>query len=165
MESEYTIYLDMDGVIANFAAAFLKLSKEVTGEPISISGLDTHISHNIMTKGGVEFWANIPPYKDMNILIDYLKNNFLHINILSSTSNVPGSDEGKREWLTTHGLTSIVDDIILVKKASDKKTYASPSGILIDDFIKNYNDWNNVGGIGILHKLAQDTIKQLTQYV
>ena len=57
--------------------------------------------------------------------------------------------------------------IKFVTNGEDKgKEYANKNSILIDDGISNINDWNNAGGIGILHKSTdvQATINQLKKY-
>jgi hypothetical protein len=50
---------------------------------------------------------------------------------------------------------------LILSKAENKKDYARPNSILIDDNVKNIADWIGAGGIGILHTSAEDTIKQL----
>jgi hypothetical protein len=57
-----------------------------------------------------------------------------------------------------------VQNIILVDKAITKQKYAALNGILIDDYEKNIAQWREAGGIGILHKNARETIKQLRRY-
>jgi len=42
--------------------------------------------------------------------------------------------------------------------SKDKHVHCSPGDILIDDRISNINEWNNAGGIGILHENYEDTI-------
>ena len=44
-----------------------------------------------------------------------------------------------------------------------KSNYAKENAILIDDFASNIKRWEAAGGIGILHKNANDTIQQLKQ--
>jgi hypothetical protein len=46
-----------------------------------------------------------------------------------------------------------------------KKQYANPNSILIDDTESVINDWNEAGGIGILHKNAKTTIETLKLYI
>ena len=44
---------------------------------------------------------------------------------------------------------------------SQKKTYASPGSILIDDYEKNTKEFNAAGGTGITFKTANQTIAEL----
>ena len=48
--------------------------------------------------------------------------------------------------------------------AESKKNYARKDAILIDDRISNINDWNNAGGIGILHTSTSSTLTKLSKY-
>ena len=43
----------------------------------------------------------------------------------------------------------------------NKPDYASPTSILIDDYPKNIKEWENKGGIGIVHKSAEQTLRAL----
>jgi len=47
---------------------------------------------------------------------------------------------------------------------SDKQKYATTNGkpnVLIDDYIKNINEWEAKGGIGIHHTNVSKTISEL----
>jgi hypothetical protein len=50
---------------------------------------------------------------------------------------------------------------LILRYASQKQELAEPNAILIDDRIKNIEQWESAGGIGILHTSAADTISQL----
>lgn len=45
---------------------------------------------------------------------------------------------------------TIVDRVTFVLQSADKKTYAKPNTILVDDYDKNIKQWTEAGGIGIL---------------
>jgi hypothetical protein len=72
---------------------------------------------------------------------------------------------GKLLWLKKHNFNFNEDDILIVPSATDKQKFSGKNQILVDDYAKNIKSWNAAGGIGILHKNAQDSIKQLTPYV
>ena len=46
-----------------------------------------------------------------------------------------------------------------------KKEFAAPDKIIIDDTESVINDWNDAGGIGILHKDWMTTLSILKMYV
>lgn len=124
----------------------------------------------IIKRGGSTFWESIPPTKDMDLLIDYVFENFEKIGILSSSSKKNHGSRlvtvGKIKWLKKHKITPFIpnDRIIIVDSAEDKRRYADVEIILVDDFVQNIKEWRTSGGIGILHTSAKKTIKELEYY-
>jgi hypothetical protein len=57
--------------------------------------------------------------------------------------------------------TNIPRDRINLVMRSEKKNYASPGSILIDDYDKNTKEFNQRGGTGITFKSASQTIAEL----
>jgi hypothetical protein len=57
--------------------------------------------------------------------------------------------------------TGITRDKINLVMRSQKKNYASPGSILIDDYEKNTKEFNQRGGTGITFKTASQTIAEL----
>ena len=167
--TEYVLFLDMDGPLCDFILAFKNLSEKTIGKPVDINTLDRKISNKMIKNAGIEFWENMPPVPDMPQLISFVKDNFLYIKILSSTSKqafkTNSVEDGKKLWLRHYNIPVYNDDIILVDSAQDKQHYAIKNGILVDDYKKNVDSWISKGGIGILHTSANDTIKQLQKYV
>jgi len=47
----------------------------------------------------------------------------------------------------------------------NKKKYAAPNHVLIDDRKDNIEGWESEGGVGILHTSAEDTIAKLLNIV
>jgi ribosomal protein S9 len=75
--------------------------------------------------------------------------------ILSSPSNHVSSVEGKKTWLKKN----LPEVSYIIEKHKEK--YADKDSVLIDDREKNIKKWEEAGGIGILYKNAEDTIKKL----
>ena len=159
------IYVDMDGVIADFNTAFKKLNVDNLTPDEFIKTYSKNKFWNLLDKHADEFWINIPPMSDANVLMDFIYNNFIDIHILTASTRHPSSKIGKRMWIRRHFPFIREDNIIVVEEKKLKQKYATPNSILVDDNTQNISDWNNAGGIGILHKSANDTIKQLQQYV
>jgi hypothetical protein len=91
-------------------------------------------------------------------LWDYIKDK--QPTLLSAPSRKPASRLGKRLWVKNN-----IPGTPLVLAAADKKqNYSGRNKILIDDRLDNIEQWVSQGGIGILHKNTQDTIKQLQAY-
>ena len=80
---------------------------------------------------------------------------FSDIRILS-TSNADGEEHeetvrGKKLWVHNHLKTIPDSHIYVVNRRRDKSLYASETSILVDDLPDTIREWDNNGGIGILH--------------
>ena len=142
------IYLDMDGVIADFDKRYQELFKITTKEAERDKKWIQFFDKFIQDR----HFATLDLMPEAIELMDYLKGTGIPITILSSTS----SDKRdvairpqKMEWLSKH---KIDFPVILVPGAHLKKDYATPNCILIDDTAKNIDGWRREGGIGILHE-------------
>lgn len=101
----------------------------------------------------VKYWAELPWMSDGKVLWNYIKD--YEPSLLTAPPNKQ-AEEGKTEWAKRIGSPPIV-----FKQARDKPQYAKKGAILIDDKQSTIDAWNAKGGIGIFHKSAADTIKQL----
>jgi hypothetical protein len=166
---DYTLFLDMDGVLCNFDHDFFKLTGKEPREYEAEVGEKKFWT--FILDQGTRFWEDLTPTKDMEELKEFAFSNFLRIGILSSSSKKShGSNmvkNGKLKWLRKHGFLSKIpnENIIIVDSARDKKKYAWKNKILVDDYEKNVKEWLGAGGVGIHHKSAKSTIKQLFRYV
>ena len=149
----YIIYCDMDGVLVDFEKGYYDLTGTSTKQfPKGDNSFWQPISD-----AGAEFWANLPWMSDGQELWRYIKK--YKPNILSAPSQDPSSKIGKEAWLKMNLQNSF-------KKAyfynrANKKLFAGPNRILIDDMKQTIDEWNAKGGIGIFHTSAADTISQL----
>ena len=74
----------------------------------------------------------------------------------------PSSKNGKMKWLGKN--TNFKKSRIKLVKRVQKQAYATRDGepnILIDDYMKNINEWEARGGIGIHHTDVGKTINKL----
>ncbi len=168
-----TLFLDMDGVLCDFDQAFLNLTFEKLGKPISKDDFRADFgfrrSWKLINAKGISFWSDMPSMSDMQILRKFVLANFNSIKILSSAGKPYAKDnmstDGKQLWLRSHGFGSIIpSNILIVDTKEEKRKYATPEGILVDDNRDNINEWNQAGGIGILHTSADKTIHELKKY-
>ncbi len=69
----------------------------------------------------------------------------------------------KIDWVKKH--FSIPEERIICCLTSKKPSYieVNAHNILIDDTTKNISNWVNSGGIGIIHKNSEKTIKQYNE--
>jgi hypothetical protein len=147
------VYVDMDGVIADFKTQFAKydydISKLANTDPKTIKSL----------------FANLKPLYDGVKLLQWLTRNKVDFTILSaplrpgSKTDDSGSNAskiGKHEWLSKNVPGKEKTAIF----TSNKHKYANNS-ILIDDSSRYIDKWTEAGGIGILHTDYESTISKL----
>lgn len=151
--TNFKIYLDMDGVLSDFEKSFKAIDGRTTKQ-VEKEGDPAFWKH--VEEGGLVFWSEMPWTKDGKKLWNYVKNK--DVSLLSAPARrLPDSIRGKQIWVGRE-LGNV--DLIL-KRASEKQEYANPNSILIDDQEKNIRKWKSAGGIGILYKNAGQAIKQL----
>jgi hypothetical protein len=153
-ETEYTIYCDMDSVLVDFDRGYQELTG-MTTQQADAKGVETF--WDPISKAGAKFWITLDWMPDGKQLWDYIKK--YNPILLSAPSREESSKLGKRVWVKRE-LPGVK---LILKYASQKQEYASPTSILIDDRQKNIDQWKAAGGIGILHTNTANTIKQLKQ--
>ena len=149
-----TIFCDMDQVLVDFIGG----AEDAIGEPFATADKDQRWNKIANTKG---FWANLQWLSGGKRLWDFISK--YDTEILSAYSNRDGtSRNGKLKWLSKN--TKIKRGKINLVMRSDKQKYATTNGkpnILIDDYIKNINEWEAKGGIGVHHTNVSKTISEL----
>lgn len=152
-----TIYCDMDGVLVDFDKGF----KELTGiSPKKASKtLQPEQFWEELDKAGSAFWRELDWMPDGKHLWNYVQKH--NTKLLSAPSRHKSSRIGKKEWVARE----IPGTFLILVPRSEKKDFASRTSILIDDFGKNIDEWIRAGGIGIHHKSAEATIKELENYI
>lgn len=144
---KYKIYIDIDGVLADF-------DKKI---PHSINGheelVDYIKNHAILKK---PFWADLEKNKDIDKLLNFLEPH--NPVVLSSIGKLNYAIPQKIQWLKKH--TSL-KKYIFTYESKIKVNFSKENSILIDDRQYIINDWVKNGGIGILFTTAIDTIEGL----
>lgn len=157
-KQEYKLYVDMDGVVADFEAGITKL----LGEPHDESQYEADSKYRskmwkAVAKYKGELWYELPPMSDAFELWNYVKR--YNPEMLTATGN-PQYNAGpqKLRWIKEKFGNVKVN---ITRKATEKAQYACPQCILIDDKMKAIGPWREAGGIGILHTSAANTINEL----
>ena len=156
------IYLDMDGVIADFAKRYKELYNMEPREAEKHKQFDKLFTEFIAT--GQFATLDLMPGA-MDGLIFLRKHLTIPTQILSSTANEARYDaisKQKMIWLQTHGITFTPN---FVPGKRHKWKFAAPDKIIIDDTESVIDDWRKAGGIGILHKDWENTLAILKLYV
>ena len=149
-----SIYCDMDGVIVDFmkgadaavGGSFVNMKKAERWDKV----------HQV--KG---FWENLDWMPGSKRLYQLIIKYDSHI-LSAYTSRNPISRTGKMKWLVKN--TNFKKSNINLVFRSYKQKFATTDekpNILIDDYGKNIQEWENKGGIGIHHTDVGKTISEL----
>jgi beta-phosphoglucomutase-like phosphatase (HAD superfamily) len=155
------IYLDMDGVIADFVKRYKELYNMLPKEAEKHKKFDKFFDEFIATQQ----FASLDLMPGAEEGLEFLrKANVLTQMLTSSASEKRHDDISKQKmlWLEKHGITF---HPIIVPGKRLKQNYATPDAILIDDTEINITQWTAKGGIGILHKDWMSTMAILHMYV
>jgi 5'(3')-deoxyribonucleotidase len=163
----------MDGVLANFDQelvdrgiindnSFLHLSKSDWTE--ENKKLDAQVKACMSEEG---FWLNLKPMTDALKLWNYCKQ--FDPAILTA---LPSHMDGSVDWIANEKWIWFTDNFgplnperFITCFRPEKKNYSGKNKILVDDLHANCEEWKQMGGIGILHTSAKDSIKELQKYV
>jgi 5'(3')-deoxyribonucleotidase len=154
------IFLDMDGVLADFEKG---VSKE-----LGIDITNNEHGHYIYDDNKEELTAkhlfrNLEPMSDMWKLLGFINNLDIHTEVLSAAGSINREIvvNDKIAWVKEHVHPHWITTCTF--NGSQKSAFAHPKAVLIDDREKNINDWIDAGGIGILHTSAEGTISELSE--
>jgi 5'(3')-deoxyribonucleotidase len=150
------IYCDLDMVLVNF----MKGADAAVGGDGFVANKDKEGKWNKINqvKG---FWANLEWMPGAKRLHDFIIRYDAKVLSAYSSRDV-NSKKGKLKWLAKH--TKFKKPNINLVLRQHKQQYATKNGkpnVLIDDYIKNINEWESKGGIGVHHTSVPKTIGEL----
>jgi hypothetical protein len=157
------IYLDMDGVLADFFAEYAKLAGVTTGNYRDIPPAKADPTLNQMI--GTDFFLRLPKFPTADSLVKLALSYGKVYNICSSPlrGDHKNSEYWKREWIKKN-LTPQPNEIVIT---GQKERHAvNPDGspnILIDDRGSNIANWRAKGGIGIKYQADEDSLQIVAQ--
>lgn len=147
------IFCDMDGVLVDFDREFERnhgiLPYKLPREELWQIVLDTE-----------NYWVNLPKLSDADMLVEYLNKHGFKILTGLPSYGFDKAEKEKKQWLKNH---YGIEDGVICCLSKDKQIYGKPKDVLIDDRPQNIERWVEMGGIGILHTSAEDTIRQLKE--
>ena len=154
------LYLDMDGVLADFFTKFAEMFnkkhwKEIPRKEKSIQELK-----------GTDFFARLRLFDTSHELVRFSKEiSGGQWGICSSPlkGDRDNSAYHKRKWLEYYKMMPSIENLIFTgQKENHAVNYIDGSpNILVDDKPSNIDKWNNAGGIGFLYQANQDPINEL----
>ena len=155
------VYLDMDGVLADFFASWAQLAGIKSGNYKDIPPADIDPTLNKMI--GTDFFARLPKFSTADKLIQLVINRFGSYSICSSPlrNDHENSKKHKIDWIGRKLKIKPVETIIVANKVSYAKQPDGTPNILIDDRGKNIEGWNNAGGYGIKYQADEDSLEKV----
>ena len=160
------IYVDMDGVLADFFGEWAKLMK--VDHYSKIDDLDINVALQKI-RDTEQFWLDLPLLPQAKELLGLIKKVKGEYYICSTPlADDPKSEPHKREWIKKNLAFFPPKDVYIT---SNKSQYAKNEdgtpNILIDDFGKNVNEWDAAGGTGFKYKdhKFERTAKELQQHM
>jgi len=157
-----TLYLDMDGVLADFFGGFAKRFgadhwKMIENKDKAIAELR-----------GTDFFNTLEMFPSADKLVNFAMD-YGDWGICSSplTGDRDNSAYWKRVWLTRNFIMPDVSKLIFTgmkEKFATNKLDGTPN-ILVDDKPSNIQRWTEKGGIGILYQANQDDVGELIKKI
>lgn len=149
----------MDGVLAEFDRAYFLINQIEYKERLSQKEFNSHWEYFIRNAG----FLKLELHQHAPTLLEFIKSlNNVQVEILGSLGGEKFQMEvisQKRQWLEKNGIWYKQNFVIT---RQEKQQFAGEWHVLIDDHPENVQQFNDAGGIGILHKSAQETINELT---
>ena len=159
-----TVYLDMDGVLADFFGGVEKLYgvehwKQLTND--KTKDLKKEVIDRIT---GTDFFATLPKFNTADRLIEMVKQ-FTGGTFSINTSPLRGDHENsgkyKKVWISNN-IEAPAEIIVTGRKETYAKNKASGTpNILIDDRPVNIQRWQAAGGYGILYQANRDSLDKV----
>lgn len=158
-----TVYLDMDGVVADFDA----YAYSVLGHK-SEDGR-WHKDKWARLRDNQRLYRDLPQTPEADQLVDFCRNyttekkyNLLFLTAVPKNNDVHWAFYDKVIWAQ---LRYPDIPVMFGPFSKDKQVHCTPGDVLIDDRTSNIEEWRAAGGIGIRHHYGdlENTLKQLRE--
>jgi 5'(3')-deoxyribonucleotidase len=153
------IYLDLDGVMADFDKLVQKYFPNY--RPKAGMWLDDELWKALQSEPN--FFRHLDRLPDAGDLWAYLAPYHHNVSILTAIprGRYPESSADKRIWVANNFGEHVN---VITCFGIEKQLYAAPDAILIDDAGRNIGQWiKSGGGAGIMHYHASETIRCLKE--
>ena len=157
------IYLDMDGVLADFFAEYAKLAGVTSGSYRDIPPAKADPTLNKMI--GTDFFHRLPKFPTADSLIKLVLKYAPSYGICSSPLRGDHANSGnwKRVWIKDNLNPQPAEIIITGQKEHHAVNADGSPNILIDDRGTNIVAWRARGGIGIKYQADEDSLDVVAQ--
>ena len=158
------IYVDMDGVLADFFGEWAKLMGVDSFRDIKDAGPAL-----AKIRATDNFWLRLPVLPQAEQLLSLIKQVKGEYNICTSPlADDPNCEQHKHEWIKKNLAFFPPKNIhITHNKPQFAKSQNGSANILIDDYGVNINAWEAAGGIGFKYKdhKFERTAKDIKQHI
>ena len=153
----------MDGVLADFDRGVIELANAKPRNQLHSTPEEDKMLWDAIRKVD-HFYNKLELMDNAKELFDLVYNKYqdkceILTGIPKPHKNILNAAEDKIAWM--HCMLSKDIVVNIVYKEQKKNFCTGPFCILIDDLETNINAWRQLGGTGILHKNAKDTISEL----
>jgi hypothetical protein len=157
------IYLDMDGVLADFFHEYAKLAGVTSGSYRDIPPAKADPTLNKMI--GTDFFHRLPKFPTADSLIKLVLTYVKTYGICSSPLRGDHANSGhwKREWIKDNLNPQPAEIVITGQKEHYAVNADGSPNILIDDRGTNIVAWRARGGIGIKYQADEDSLNVVSQ--
>ena len=160
------IYLDMDGVLADFERGVLELADMV---PTPLNGeRDPGYDDRMWAAVGKvdHFYGSLAPMPGAKAFFDALRDRYgdaceILTGIPKPRRNILYAREDKLEWVKRELSPDIVVNVVLREQKPEFCT--GPDCVLIDDSQRNIRDWERMGGTGIVFTDPDQALEALSR--
>ena len=146
------LFLDLDGVLADFEAAAHKV---LAMSPEAFQAKYGKREFWRRLAGTKDFYATLPLMPDAMLLFDAVRH--LEPTILTGLPLGNWAAAQKVRWAAEH----FPETKIITTMARDKFRHMTGMDVLVDDRDDHRDKWENAGGTFIHHKNARDSLAQL----
>lgn len=148
------IFLDCDGVLADFdtgAAAIFTMHPRQAESELGTDEFWRRIH------GTPDFFRNLPKMHDADRLYSHVEQYQPPVILTGVPDSNPAAAAQKLAWCAEHFPRAKM----ICCASKDKRNYAQPGDILIDDWLKYRHLWQEMGGIFLHHQSAAQSIAEL----
>ena len=158
------IYIDMDGVLADFARGVRELCRM---EPEPLNGETGVKQENLMwqeIRKTDHFYSRLELVPGAKEMFDRIRREYgarceILTGIPKDGRGIVTAPQDKTDW--THRMLSKDVKVNAVRRKQKIQFCTSPEDVLIDDSEKTIREWREHGGTGILHRTPEETLKEL----
>lgn len=150
-----TIYVDLDGVLANMEGYVRAHFGDNWKAEIE------KLNWGLVGANHQRMYLLLEPMEDAHSLWEFLHLHYNDVQILTAIpkrAHFPHSVNDKRDWVHKHFGKDV--KVNFGPYAYDKQFHCKPGDILIDDMQINIDQWNASGGTSILHTTTENTKKE-----
>jgi hypothetical protein len=159
-----TVYLDMDGVLADFDKFTIdKIGRTLNSFDSSKAGWDA-------MKDNLDVYKHLEIMPNARIMVDAIlelsQQYGFRVAVLTGIpriGRVPHAQIHKKQWIDRH-FPELSSNFNIGPYASHKQYHCNPLDVLIDDMDQNIEQWNQTG-YGIVHTSAADSLTKLVEYL